>query len=289
MVTVLIFSLFALTVGAYAWFTSTLQQALNSNDFAVTTTGDCDLVSAKLIKFIYPDSQVAEGYDYLRPQDGHVDKYVFNDEEEHFGYYDSHDVWVNVYSMNIYDPVEMIISRDAELRDLHCNAIYEITLHSSAANANINVSAKLKDNVVPGTNQMLLSDCADFDVFLASDLSDTNPLFYNSTTGNYDKYYPSYKNVLTDLEKEYHKISYLSSLIAQNAHANFYSSNPKNTTISIKQTGIATDSSGNFVVYINANYAPKQLESLSRDLILNNITALYDFGFEIALAEGGNS
>ena len=117
MVSLLIFSLFALGLGAFAWFTSTLQSALGSEDFSVTTTGDCELVSAKLYKFIYPDSLVGEGYDYLRPQDGTVNKYDFNEEQNHFGYYDEHNVWVNVYSMNIFDPVEMIISRTSTLRD----------------------------------------------------------------------------------------------------------------------------------------------------------------------------
>lgn len=290
MVSLLIFSLFALTIGAYAWFTSTLQHALGSEEFAVTATGDCNLVSAKLYKFVYPDSQVGEGFDYLRPQDGVVNKYNFNEEESHFGYYDEHDVWVNVYSMNIYDPIEMIISRDAKLRDLHCNAIYEVTIHSSAyTNATLNVSSLLKTDVTTRTNEMLLSDCVDFDVFFASDLSDTNPLFYDETSGNYDKYYPTYKDTLTDLEKDYHKISYLSSLVAENAHPNFYSTNPKNTSISLKEAGITLDSSGNFVIYINANYAPKQLKDLSRDLFLNNIQALYDFGFEISLGSGGNA
>ena len=289
MVSLLIFSLFALGLGAFAWFTSTLQSTLGSEDFSVTTAGDCELVSAKLYKFIYPDSEIGEGYDYLRPQEGTVSKYDFNEEQNHFGYYDEHSVWVNVYSMNIFDPVEMIISRTSTLRDLHCNAIYEVTIHSGAFDTTtLNVNALLKTGITLNTNEMLLSDCVDFDVYFDADLSDTNPLFYDEESGNYDKYYPTYKDTLSALEKDYHKISYLSSLVAQNAHKNFYSTNPKSSSIQLKQSEIAMDSSGNFKIYINANYAPKQLESLSRDLYLNNIQAIYDFGFEISLGNGGN-
>ena len=288
-VSLLIFSLLAVSIGVYAWFSSSLVNALGSDDFEVITVGDCDLVSAKLIKFIYPDSQIGEGYDYLRPADGHVDKYNYNEEQEHFGYYDEDDVWVNVDSMNIYDPIELIITQDAKLRDLHCNAIYEITIHSGTlTDCVIDIESILKDDVVLGTNQMLLSDCADFDVFYVSDLSDTNPLFYNEETGQYDKYYPTYKDTLNDLEKEYHKISYLSSLIAENNHKNHYSSNPKNHAVQLKNGEIAMDSVGQFKFYINANYAPSQLDHLARDLILNSIKAVYDFSFQVALSSGGN-
>ena len=54
-VSLLIFSLLAVSIGVYAWFSSSLVNALGSDDFEVITVGDCDLVSAKLIKFIYPD------------------------------------------------------------------------------------------------------------------------------------------------------------------------------------------------------------------------------------------
>ena len=164
-----------------------------------------------------------------------------------------------------------------------------MTIHSGAFDTtNLSVDALLKTGITINSNEMLFSDCVDFDVYFDSDLSDTNPLFYDETSGQYDKYYPTYKDTLSALEKDYHKISYLSSLVAQNAHKNFYSTNPKSSSIQLKQSEIAMDSSGNFKIYINANYAPKQLESLSRDLYLNNIQAIYDFGFEISLGNGGN-
>lgn len=287
-VSVTIFSLFALTMGIFAWFASVLTSSKTADVFEVTTTGDCTIADVKLYKFTYPESAIHEGYDYLRPQDGAVNKYDFNQEEEHFGYLDAQNNWVNVSSMNTYDPVELIISQDKSLKDLNCNAIYEISFNSSSFEECLLVlNSLLRNDVTPGENEILLSDCVDFDVFFPSDLSDTNPLFLNSETGEYDKYYPSYKDNLSAIEKDYYKISYLSSLVAENGHANFYSTNPKPTTLEIYSNNITLVNS-EFKVYINANYAPKRLEQYSKTLYLHNILALYDFGFEISLSEANS-
>lgn len=287
-VSITIFSLLSLTLGIFAWFASVLSASSTTDVFEVKTIGDCNLADVKLYKFVYPNSAIHDGYDYLRPQDGTVNKYDFNKDEEHFGYYDIHDNWVNVSAMNTYDPVELIISNEKTLRDLNCNAIYEISFTSTSYDACVmQLNALLRNDVIPGQNQILLSDCVDFDVYFPSDLSDSNPLFYNESTGEYDKYYPTYKDNLSRIEKDYYKISYLSSLVAENAHPNFYSTNPKPENLELYNNSIMLNNH-EFKIYINANYAPKRLEQYAKTLYLHNIYALYDFGFEISLAKDSN-
>lgn len=284
---VTIFSLFSLVIGVYAWFASSKTTNKNADDFVVTTLGDCQLASVKLIKFDYPIDSVSGDCDYLNPEDGLVNKYDFDEDEGHFGYVDEHDNFVSVTSMNLYDPIELVIQRDQGLIDMNCNAVYEIKFTSSGfTSCAMDVVAFLRDNVETVTdNQILLSDCVNFDVYIPSDLSDNNPLFYNSTSGQYDKYYPSYKNTLTDEEKTYYKISYLSSLVDEGGHPNFYSSDPKNERIELKNQEISITPGTPYTVYINANYAPSELEKYAKELYLHNIYAIYDFGFQISLAE----
>ena len=287
-VSVTIFSLLVLTMGVFAWFSSAIITSKQAEEFEVTTVGDCTLATVKLYKFIYPDSAVTDGYDYLRPEDGTVNKYDYNEEQQHFGYYDTNNNWVSVSAMNVFDPIELIISRDKTLKDMNCNVIYEVKFSSTIAHPVMDLISKLRTDVVVTTNEMLLSDCVDFDVYFPSDLSDTNPLFLNSQTGQYDKYYPSYKNNLSSTEKDYYKISYLSSLVGENNHVNFYSTNPKANEITLKHTNLTLDSQGYCTLYINANYAPKKLMHLAKVLYLHDIEAIYDFSFEINLAEANS-
>lgn len=281
---VTIFSLLALTLGAFAWFASSFSFSENDVEFQVTALGDCSLENVKLYKFIYPDSLVGDDYDYLSPEDGHVDKYDFNEDYERFGYFEdqAQTIWVSVEEMNLYDPIQLIISSSTTLRDLNCNAIYEITLTSSTfSNCVIDANALLRTDKTAGTNEIYLSDCVDFDVYSTADLADDNPLFYDSVSGQYNKYYPSYKNNLSDNEKVYHKISYLSSLVASNAHSHFYGTNPKNDVISLSHRSLSFDNNGKLTIYINANYAPSELNQYMREIYSTNIQAIYDFSFEI--------
>ena len=284
-VSVTIFSLLVLTFGVYAWFVSAISTAKNADTFEVTTVGDCTLATVKLYKFVYPDSDITDGYDYLRPEDGTVYKYDYNDEEQHFGYYDQSDNWVNVSAMNLFDPIELIISREKALKDMNCNVVYELKFSSTIVGPVMDLVAKLRSDVYPTSNEMLLSDCVDFDVYFPTDLSDTNPLFLDSESGLYNKYYPSYKNNLTNVEKDYYKIAYLSSLVGENNHTNFYSTNPKPSQITLNHSAITMDSQGYCTVYINANYAPSKLMHLAKVLYLHDIEAVYDFSYEINLAE----
>lgn len=281
---VTIFSLLALTLGTFAWFASSLVAQTTNDEFQVVTVGGCKIDSVNLYKFIYPDSTVIQGYDYLKPENGRVDKYAFNEEEGYFGYYDD-DVWVSVEEMNLYDPIEMLISRNMSLRDMNSNAIYEVNLSYTAnTEVDLDLDVLLDTSKTKTDDQIYLSDCVDFDVFYPNDLRDNNPLFYDETTGQYNKYYPSYKKTLTtDNEKDYHKISYLSSLEA--GHTHFYGKTPKDESLDLDSRKITFDDEGKAKLYINANYAPNQLSQYSKDIYLTNIYAVYDFGFLFAVKE----
>lgn len=284
---VTIFSLFVLTLGAYAWFSATMTNSRSADDFKVTTLGDCTLGSVKMYKFNYyktVDGSGREIVDYLYPENGTVNKYDYSDTHGHFGYTEDGD-WHNVSVMNIYDPVELMINSNNSLLEMNCNVIYEVTFSSSLTNCSMDLAAVIREDITAGRNQILLSSCVDFDVYFASDLADNNPLFYNSTSGQYDAYDPGYKASYDDVEKTYYKISYLSSLVNEGEHTNFYSANPQPDTISLKNTGITMNNDGEFTVYINANYAPSELNKYSKKIYENNITARYNFGFEIILAQ----
>lgn len=281
---VTIFSLLALTLGTFAWFASSLVAQTTNDEFQVVNVGGCKIDSVNLYKFIYPDSTIIQGYDYLKPENGRVEKYAFNEEKGYFGYYDN-DVWVSVKEMNLYDPIEMLISRNMSLRDMNSNAIYEVNLSYTAnTEVDLDLDVLLDTSKTIPDEQIHLSDCVDFDVFYPNDLRDNNPLFYDETTGQYNKYYPSYKKTLTTVnEKDYHKISYLSTLLS--SHTHFYGKTPKDEKLDLDSRKITFDSEGKAKVYINANYAPDQLSQYSKDIYLNNIYAVYDFGFLFAVKE----
>ncbi|MBP5574811.1 MAG: hypothetical protein J6X50_03615 [Bacilli bacterium] len=108
--------------------------------------------------------------------------------------------WNNVDAMNVYDPVDMVVRRSS-LKDMNCNAVYEMSFvsqESSTLLLNLTSSLFTINNL---GDDILLSDCVDFDVYYESDLLDSNELFVieddNATTmvNEYDDkpYYPSYK------------------------------------------------------------------------------------------------
>ena len=104
-----------------------------------------------------------------------------------------------------------------------------------------------------------------------------------------DVYYPTYIDEedrgdysFSGYDEIYYKVSYLASLKA--SHANFYKTKPKPNQIAIHdpeniQTINFVDGLAKF--YINVNYAPKQLEKYSKQLINGNINAIYDYEFVI--------
>lgn len=218
--------------------------------------------------------------------------------------------------MNRYDPVDSIIHGDS-LREMNCNSIYEITLSSSAfTNCYMHLDAMLK-TYVPGRNEICLSDCANFELFLPSDLADDNVLFYDATNDNYHAYYPEYAFDDELDDHIFYKISYLSDLRNSNLtaddlvdmgileasalegktdeqkaelaratlgprHSEFYSTSPKEDIAPITRNTEVTFTGSpekTITVYVNINYAPTQLERYMSAIYRNSYTAIEDFYF----------
>ena len=287
------FSLCANVLATVAWFTAN-RSADNENDyFAVQESGNATIESVSIYKFNYGTTVFNEGtpqefttVDYLSPETGVVKKYDFNETEQAFGE-TIDDVFYEVPVMNIYDPLDKIIQQNSfDLFTMNCNVVYEITFASTSfTTCDLSVVSN-RFTKTPGEHQILLSDCVDFDVFYRSDL--------NSASLANKAYYPSYKEKdpektdaqeLTALEMLYYKFSYLSKLKGANNHANFYSTNPKPSSITLESDHSITFVDGKFTLYINANYAPTQLERYSQDIYLNNILAIYDFNFSTMFKE----
>ena len=116
--------------------------------------------------------------------------------------------WNAVEAMNVYDPVDMIV-RGTGLKDLNCNAIYEVSFTSPNDLTYALTLTSSLFTVADLGEDILLSDCVDIDIFFESDLLDSNPLFFQEDNGetltaneyNDRLYYPSYK--LTNNNKYY--------------------------------------------------------------------------------------
>lgn len=283
------FSLCANVLATIAWFTANREANNEHSYFAVEEVGDAAIESVNIYKFKYGTTDFTIGgntyttVDYLTPETGEVKKYGFDQTRQKFGETVNGN-FEEVTVMNIYDPIDKIIQQENfNLFTLNCNVIYEITFYSTKiTNCTMDVVSKLLTKT-PGEHQILLSDCVDFDVFYDEDLTDSRL--------NNKAYYPTYKedliasgddpeDELTAEEILYYKFSYLSSLMATNAHSHFYGSNPKPASLDL-ETGksISFDANGKFKFYINANYQPNELQRYSEDIYLNNILAIYDFNF----------
>ena len=119
--------------------------------------------------------------------------------EENDYYIVTNAIWDGVQTTNPYDPVEKVL-RNANLKDMNCNAIFEISLQSPTA---MSLNLVLKGILVPIQNlgsDKLLSDYVDIDLFLESDLSNDSSFIQDDDpntplVNEYDDklYYPSYK------------------------------------------------------------------------------------------------
>lgn len=293
---VAIFSLAAVFGGAFAWFTLAVNQTADTEPFTVINLGSCDFYSIELIKFDYKSSTYGTGSgaftvtDYLTPETGKVNIYTYDKTRKQFGYTED-ETWYPVEVMNMYDPVNLLIYGTG-LISLNCNAIYKFTV-SSQDLVDVTMSSTLHKliNRVKQDNEIFLSDCADFDFFFNSDLSDSNPAFIieddpstPEDESDTKPYYPSYiskSKSLTALEDVYYKLSYLSSL--KNSHVNLYESGEgtvpllDNTDVSFVHD-VEADT-GLLSFYVNVNYAPDQLEQYKTHIYSRNIHAIFDYGF----------
>lgn len=180
--------------------------------------------------------------------------------------------WVPVDAMNVYDPIEKLIRGNSfNLSELHCNAIYEVTLSSPdlANNCNLSVTAKTFTPIGMTEDDVLLSDVVDFDIFFESDLQAGDD---------------------TD-EEIYERISTLADNI--DPHRNFYSAAEKPANLELLTTAqkaqTYTSNENTLKVYVNINYAPDEIDKYAKRIqsFSANIQALYDFtiDFDVVPAE----
>lgn len=303
---VTIFSLLAAMTGTYAWFVTRLSTSSSTEGFEIHGSEGYSIANVKLYKFLYDYNEILGEFDYMYPPKGTVEKYTFDTSEGTFGYLDSGN-WISVTEMNIYDPVELIIYNDRTIRDMNCNVIYEITLHSPGSeNCTLSANAllktprptaeDLKDEVLPNgktLKKLLLSDYVNFDLYTNDDLDDFEE--EDSSAEDYKIYYPSYIEKDTVLDEEdvlYHKISYLSSLIDEDElvdHYHFYSQSGKLEEVPIAQNiPVQFDSHGNLTLYLNVNYAPKQLSQYSKDVYKGDFKVIYDYVFSFSFLEANS-
>lgn len=289
-----IFSLVVCFAGVYAWFTTNTHVDSTSDNFKVFAS-DCEIAEFNLYKFEY-GSSTYEGFtitEFIDLTKGKVVKYSYNESSGDFV-----DTLSNtVTKMNTYDPVE-IVYLGSNLYKLHCNVVFEIKLHSkSFSNTKMLLKAIRDTEKSVSTNQILLSSCADFDVFFAGDIADSN------FTAN--EYYPydfdvthstDYLNAETKLKDAadlYYKISYLCDKKSDdngNEHSHyglakhFYGdgSLPDNLTLVSKSDPGVTFEDEYLTFYINVNYAPSQLEDYTTQIYSRSIEAVYDFNFDVS-------
>ena len=261
-------------------------------DFAVVNVGTCDLYGIDLIKFDYHTTTYGEGesaftvIDYLNPETGAVNNYAYNKDEKSFGYLED-ESWHPVSLMNTYDPVDLLIY-GGDIRDMNCNSIYKFTISSmDLVDVKFNaLVSKLLDKEKQ-EDELFLTSCVDFDIYFEEDLLDTNPVFSEKA------YYPSYidhSETLTDNEDTYYKISYLSSL--ESSHHHFFGGSDDEISLieDDSKSFVHDDVSGLnfFTFYVNANYAPSELEYTMTLIYQNHIRAVCDFAFKFYFLQGEN-
>ena len=170
-----VFSLATVFTATYAWFSLNSQVSATGMSVSVGVTGSAEMTSLDLIKFDYDVETIGtmQVYDYLNPSTGDVNQYYYDKEYNNgagaFGYDDNGDFVAIETTMNIYDPVDRII-RGGDLNGLNCNAIYQVSFSSNMSSSYMQLFVNRLTDKSPSENQILLSDCVDFDVFYETDL-----------------------------------------------------------------------------------------------------------------------
>lgn len=187
-------------------------------------------------------------------------------------------IWRSVDVMNLYDPAELII-HNSDLRALNCNAIYELELSVyNMANFYLNLKAILKPDVeadYENDREILLSSCANFDVFFERDIQAIGE------EENID---------VTSVAGKYEAISLLAA-DSTRTHAHLYSTDEENPE-TLSEVNVCTNENfqnqGNTIkVYVNVDYASDRLDQYTREISLYHIRAKYDFIFKLSFNETG--
>lgn len=287
--TVVIFSLLVCTVGTYAWFMSNLSWNTDASHFQVKEL-DMSIESVTLYKFNYPTDGV-HGFDYQSPQDGYVGAYLYDDSagRNSFGKVvhndeTGQDEWVPVSTMNLYDPLNGIITGRG-LLGMNCNAIFKIVLQSSSmTEIEASIRASSLDGVTKEEDEIWLSTCVDFDLFVPNDLNDPRLVtdgYKNYLPDESEEYLPQDYVFENQYEEDYYKFSYLSSLKTSHAHLYANSEHSALEDVTIGTANIAFVN-GYATVYVNVNYAPSQLTSYEETVTPEDtVKAIYDFLLEV--------
>ena len=285
---VAIFSLLVLIGGVYSWFTIVMQKSLTGTDFVVVNVGTCDLYAIDLYKFDYPTYTYGSGegastvIDYSTPEAGKVSCYGYDKTRNQFGYEDETG-WHQVPMMNVYDPVELEIHQST-VRDLNCDTIYKFTISTTTfTDADVTASVSKILETIKGEDDLFLSSCVNFDIYLDYDLSNDNPLLANKV---YYPYYIETSETLTPQEDIYYKLSYLTSIKTEHPH--FYGGSDDEIQIGYKPVTFTYDSTLDvnlLDIYVNVNYAPSELEDTITHIYVGSIDAICDFGFKFFFTE----
>lgn len=276
--TLLVLSLTAFFTGSFAWFANNSTAEVSGMHFTVESES-ISISSVTLYKFDYPI--VNDEIDYLAPQNGEVNTYSYYDTPERRAFGEvvhndqtGEDEWVPVSTMNLYDPLNGYITQRG-LWGLNSNAIFKIVIHAEEGQgqATINFHASVISGLPKQENDIWLSDCVDFDLYLPGDLEGEFPADY------YPTYYldeaPSEEPDLT-----YYKISYLSKM--EQSHSHFYTQSEKETAISLGTENL-TFVDGSATVYVNVNYAPSQLSRFENIITPEErIRAVYDYSLMLS-------
>lgn len=274
-----VFSFAVFATGTVAWFAA--NQTVNATDMEVKVgTSGCELNDLHLYKFNYASTPIGDDeifFDYLRPEDGEVDRYIYNREMNSFGYYENEDFFT-VDEMNLYDPLESLIT-GSDLIDLNTNVIYEIELKFAVQGQyQISVLANKLSISKDNETDILCSSCVDFDVYTQANINDPSLTI--------DKYLPNYlTRELTEEEELFYKISYLSS--EEENHSNFYSNEPIDR-VNIYNSTIETDEDGYAIIYLNINYSPETLTSFEDIAGLQIVNAICDYRLIIKNEDANN-
>lgn len=298
--TITVFSLFSCVIAAVAWFAFAKQAKAQGETFRVVANGNgYDIGDINLYKFNYGERTVGSGeneftmIDYLTPYTGNVGKYLYDKNRHQFGE-TVESVWEPVTVMNIFDPIDLII-QSHELIDLNCNAIYEVTLSSTAfTNCYFGLDAYRLTEKTKLASEIFLSECVDFDVYTEADLADGPSGHFPNGNEYYPSYYSRLDHELTDEETIFYKIAYLSSLTKQelstNDHAHFYGQQEMPETIPVTRNRPITFQGENerkeLKVYINVNYAVSELNKYATSIYSRNIHAVFDYAFEFKVSQG---
>ena len=201
---IVIFTLGTTISGTFAWFAATMSNSMASQTFSVKATGSAGISQLSLYKFDYGSTFYGtfETIDYLTPETGSVNLYDYNKEDNYFGVQED-GVWTErIETMNIYDPTDTVI-RKIDLKEVNCNIIYRIEFEPVDIVDAYLVATGSVLNLIPGANEILLSDCIDIDVYFNEDLLATNTSYIQednpatTTINEYDDqlYIPSYKKL----------------------------------------------------------------------------------------------